>query len=239
MDSTKLIIALDYDSAEACLTLVRQLDPKSCRLKIGKELFTAAGPSIVEAVQHQGFEVFLDLKFHDIPNTVAKAVKAAANMGVWMVNVHASGGQAMMEAALEQAQAAVKPPYLIAVTVLTSIDQPILNSVGISGSPAQQVERLALLAKMSGLNGVVCSAHEVHQIKAACGPEFLCVTPGIRPQGSNQDDQKRIMTPQQAIQNGSDYLVVGRPVTQAKDPAAVCIDINNAIDQAQATRGKQ
>ncbi|WP_188151623.1 orotidine-5'-phosphate decarboxylase [Teredinibacter waterburyi] len=225
----RLLVALDYDNAESCRQFIQQLNPANCRLKIGKELFTSAGPAIVEIAQNAGFDVFLDLKFHDIPNTVAKAVKAAANLGVWMVNVHASGGRRMMEAAADAVAHAQRPPHLIAVTVLTSMDTADLAETGVSREPAQQVQHLAALAKQSGIQGVVCSAHEAAAMKQALGKGFVTVTPGIRPATAAADDQRRIMTPEQAAQSGSDYLVVGRPITQASDPTAVCEAIATAI----------
>jgi orotidine-5'-phosphate decarboxylase len=213
------VVALDYESSFQALAMASQLDPQRCRLKVGKELFTAAGPQLVEQLQQQGFEIFLDLKFHDIPNTVAKAVLAAARMGVWMVNVHASGGAEMMQTT----QAALKAkgghqPLLIAVTVLTSMDAAGLKATGIDQTPAQRVLSLAHLSQQSGFDGVVCSAQESALLKAELGAEFKLVTPGIRPSFAVAGDQKRIMTPAQAIQTGSDYLVIGRPITQAKEP---------------------
>lgn len=226
----KVVIALDYDNKEQALAFIAQLDPSTCRLKIGKEMFTHFGPEFVKLVVGKGFDVFLDLKFHDIPNTVAKAVKAAADLGVWMVNVHASGGRRMMEAA----KAILEPygdkaPLLIAVTVLTSMDETDLTELGITISPAEQVKRLAVLTKASGLDGVVCSSHEAEALKALLGKSFKLVTPGIRPAGSEAGDQRRIKTPKQAIESGSDYLVIGRPITQAKDPVAVLNEINASL----------
>ena len=214
-----IVVALDYESSFQALAMASQSDPQRCRLKVGKELFTAAGPQLVEQLQQQGFEIFLDLKFHDIPNTVAKAVLAAARMGVWMVNVHASGGAEMMQTT----QAALKAkgghqPLLIAVTVLTSMDAAGLKATGIDQTPAQRVLSLAHLSQQSGFDGVVCSAQESALLKAELGAEFKLVTPGIRPSFAVAGDQKRIMTPAQAIQTGSDYLVIGRPITQAKEP---------------------
>lgn len=221
-----IIVAMDFDASALCLDLARQLDPKQCRLKVGKELFTAAGPQLVESLHRLGFEVFLDLKFHDIPNTVAKAVKAAANLGVWMVNVHASGGERMMVAARESlASIQGNKPLLIAVTVLTSMTADDLAGTGIARSPAEQVQHLAVLAQQSGLDGVVCSAQEASSLKSSLGKNFALVTPGIRPAGSAADDQRRILTPQEALSAGSDYLVIGRPITQAADPALACEQI--------------
>lgn len=215
-----LIIALDYPSLDAALCMADQLDPARCRVKVGKELFTRSGPAVLEALHGRGFEVFLDLKFHDIPNTVASAVQAAAEQGVWMVNVHASGGRRMMEAAIQRLSQHGLTTHLIAVTVLTSMQADDLADVGIQSSLAEHVERLAQLAKQSGLHGVVCSAQESAQIKALCGESFLKVTPGIRPSFAAANDQQRIMTPSQAMQAGSTHLVIGRPVTQAIDPMA-------------------
>ena len=217
--SSPIVVALDYDSSSQALAMASQLDPQRCRLKVGKELFTAAGPQLVDQLQQQGFEIFLDLKFHDIPNTVAKAVLAAARMGVWMVNVHASGGAEMMQAT----QAALKAkgghqPLLIAVTVLTSMDAAGLKATGIDQTPAQRVLSLAHLSQQSGFDGVVCSAQESALLKTELGAGFKLVTPGIRPSFAVAGDQKRIMTPAQAMQAGSDYLVIGRPITQAKEP---------------------
>ena len=226
----KVVIALDYDNKQQALAFIEQLDPSTCRLKIGKEMFTHFGPEFVQLIVAKGFDVFLDLKFHDIPNTVAKAVKAAADLGVWMVNVHASGGRRMMEAA----KAILEPygdkaPLLIAVTVLTSMDQSDLTELGINLTPAEQVKRLATLTKLSGLDGVVCSSHEAEELKALLGASFKLITPGIRPAGSDAGDQRRIKTPKQAMDSGSDYLVIGRPITQAADPVAVLNDINASL----------
>jgi orotidine-5'-phosphate decarboxylase len=219
MSSTSpIIVALDFPTAAAALALAAQLDPRQCRLKVGKELFTRCGPAIVEALQAKGFEVFLDLKFHDIPNTTAMAVKAAAELGVWMVNVHCSGGLRMMAACretLEQINGA--KPLLIGVTVLTSMEQEDLAGIGLDVAPQLQVLRLAGLAEQAGLDGLVCSALEASVLKTA-HPQLQLVTPGIRPAGSAQDDQRRILTPAQALQAGSDYLVIGRPISQASNP---------------------
>jgi orotidine-5'-phosphate decarboxylase len=210
--------------------MAQQLDPSKCRVKVGKELFTASGPQILEQLHKLNFDVFLDLKFHDIPNTCAGAVAAAAELGVWMVNVHASGGERMMVAAAEAIANKSHKPLLIAVTVLTSMEQSDLAGIGLDVSPQQQVERLAKLAKQSGMDGVVSSAQEIELIKELCGKNFLTVTPGIRPAGSEVDDQRRITTPQQAVDVGGDYLVIGRPITQADDPSRACIDIINSLN---------
>ncbi|WP_333607055.1 orotidine-5'-phosphate decarboxylase [Arsukibacterium sp.] len=214
-----IVVALDFQQRDAALNLVSQLDPSLCRLKVGKEMFTHFGPDFVTELQRRQFEVFLDLKFHDIPNTVAKAVAAAADLGVWMVNVHASGGSRMMQAAVAALQPfAHNKPKLIAVTVLTSMEQSDLLELGINLTPAQQVMKLAALTAQSGLDGVVCSAQEAMALKQQFGASFQLVTPGIRPASSALDDQKRVMTPKAAIAAGVDYLVIGRPITQAAQP---------------------
>lgn len=214
-----IVVALDYQSADQAIAMAQQLDPTRCRLKVGKELFTAAGPQLVDQLQKSGFEIFLDLKFHDIPNTVAKAVLVAARMGVWMVNVHASGGAEMMQTT----RSALKDkgghqPLLIAVTVLTSMDAAGLKATGIDQSPSERVLSLAHLSQDSGFDGVVCSAQEAALLKHELGKEFKLITPGIRPHFAVAGDQKRIMTPAQAVAAGSDYLVIGRPITQADNP---------------------
>jgi orotidine-5'-phosphate decarboxylase len=217
----KIIVALDFPSQDPALALVDQLDPKKCRLKVGKELFTRSGPQLVEALQGRGFEVFLDLKFHDIPNTTSAAVAAAADLGVWMVNVHASGGEKMMTACRERLEPFGKDkPLLIAVTVLTSMTAEDLAGIGIPNSPEAQVSRLATLTRNCGLDGVVCSAQEAPRLKKEQGAEFQLITPGIRPLTADKGDQQRIMTPTDALNAGSDYLVIGRPITQAPDPLA-------------------
>lgn len=216
---SQIIVALDFDDRLDALALVERLDPKLCRLKVGKEMFTRFGPGWVETLQHRGFDVFLDLKFHDIPNTAARAIAAAADMGVWMVNVHASGGRRMMEACVESLNArSGHRPKLIAVTVLTSMDQDDLSELGISDDPVAQVDRLAALTQRSGLDGVVCSAQEAERLRQQRGEGFLLVTPGIRPANAPAGDQRRVMTPADAIRAGSSYLVMGRPITQAEDP---------------------
>lgn len=198
--------------------MVEQLDPARCRLKIGKELFTRGGPPMVDKVVAKGFDVFLDLKYHDIPNTVAGACAAAADLGVWMVNVHALGGRRMMEAAREAISKAAHQPLLIGVTILTSMGEEDLREIGLSGSPVSNVERLALLAQRAGLDGVVCSPQEVPVLRTSLRGGFKLVTPGIRPVWSAKGDQTRITTPADAIRNGSDYLVIGRPITAAPQP---------------------
>ena len=229
MTTSRIIVALDYPSADAALQLVGQLSPELCRLKVGKELFTRAGPQLVESLAGQGFDVFLDLKFHDIPNTVASACHAAADLGVWMLNVHALGGARMLEAAREGVSRAGHSPLLIAVTILTSMDETDLAGVGLAGSPLDNVLRLAALAQQSGLDGIVCSSREVMPLRAELNRDFKLVTPGIRPAGSQADDQRRIMTPADAVTNGSDFLVIGRPVTQAEDPVGVLRTINSEL----------
>ncbi|MGJ8689471.1 MAG: orotidine-5'-phosphate decarboxylase [Gammaproteobacteria bacterium] len=217
-DTKRIIVALDYPDASQARLLLAQLDPTQCRVKIGKELFTRSGPSFVEEVIALGFDVFLDMKYHDIPNTVAKAVLAAAQLGVWMVNVHASGGSEMMSAAAEAVRNESHRPILIAVTVLTSMTQSDLAEIGLDVSPKEQVQRLAALAQRSGMDGVVCSAEEVSSLREALGEDFILVTPGIRPEGDAANDQKRIVTPSAALKAGSHYLVIGRPITQASNP---------------------
>lgn len=229
-DSKKIIVALDFDNLDAALALAKQLNPEQCRLKVGKELFTCCGPRIVEALHELGFDVFLDLKFHDIPNTVAKAVKAAAELGVWMVNVHASGGLEMMKAA----RAALEPygenrPLLIAVTVLTSMSSEELSQIGYQNSAELQVQHLAGLVQQAGLDGVVCSSQEASALKARFGKGFLLITPGIRPANAEVGDQKRIMTPAKALEAGSDYLVIGRPITMASSPLNALAEIAEEI----------
>ena len=231
MSDPKIIVALDYPQAQTALELVARLDPALCRLKVGKELFTLAGPKIVEQCMQRGFQVFLDLKFHDIPNTTAQACKAAASLGVWMVNVHAMGGRKMMEAAREALAKSSQPPKLIAVTILTSMAQEDLAGIGISASPAEMVLRLATLARDSGMDGVVCSAQEAALLRQHCGEKFSLVTPGIRPADAAADDQSRIMTPTAALQNGSSYLVIGRPITKAADPLLALHQISNEIGE--------
>ena len=227
--SSRLIIALDFPNATQALAFVDTLSPEQCKLKVGFELFVAAGPDFVRALVQRGFAVFLDLKFHDIPNTVASACKTAAALGVWMINVHASGGSNMMQAAKAALQGVENPPLLIAVTVLTSMDKAQLQTTGITVEPLAQVEHLARLAAESGLDGVVCSAQEAALLRQQLGKDFLLVTPGIRPAGSEQGDQSRVMTPAQAKAAGVSYVVVGRPITQANDPQAVIAQINSDL----------
>ncbi len=214
----QIIIALDFPSERTCLEFLQDIDPARCRLKIGKELFTRCGPELVRQIHSQGYEVFLDLKYHDIPNTVAGALKAAADLGVWMVNVHASGGKAMLEASRE-ALNFDDAPLLIAVTVLTSMAAEDLLGLGVSNTPEQQVQLLAEMAVASELDGVVCSAKEAEFLRRQYPENFQLVTPGIRPGGDNKDDQKRVVTPRLAMEQGSNFLVIGRPITQAEKPA--------------------
>ncbi|AWB65955.1 orotidine-5'-phosphate decarboxylase [Saccharobesus litoralis] len=229
-NNSQIIVALDFADQHDALSLVDKIKPEQCRLKVGKEMFTYFGPQFVGKLVDKGFDVFLDLKFHDIPATTAKACVAAANLGVWMVNVHTSGGEVMMSTAQEALQGlSGRKPLLIGVTVLTSMDQSDLNGLGIQKTPQEQVLSLATLAAKSGLDGVVCSAQEAIMLKQALGQDFKLVTPGIRPAGSDKGDQKRIMTPEQAVKDGADYLVIGRPITQAQDPYAVLEQINLSL----------
>ncbi|MHA6308720.1 orotidine-5'-phosphate decarboxylase [Hafnia paralvei] len=228
--TSPILVALDYADKNAALAFVDNIDPRDCRLKVGKEMFTLYGPQLVSELQQRGFEIFLDLKFHDIPNTVAHAVAAAAELGVWMVNVHASGGARMMSAAREALVPFGKDaPLLIAVTVLTSMEAEDLRGIGIEQSPADYAERLAKLTKACGLDGVVCSAHEATRLKNSCGKDFKLVTPGIRPEGSAAGDQRRIMTPVEAVKAGVDYMVIGRPITQSAAPAETLRSILNSL----------
>ena len=233
MNDPKIIIALDYPEAGPALALADRLQPSLCRLKVGKELFTAAGPALLEQLMNRGFEVFLDLKFHDIPNTVAQACKAAAGLGVWMVNVHALGGRKMLDAAREALANTGRRPKLIAVTLLTSMARGDLDDLGIVATPAEMVLRLASLARDCGLDGVVCSAQEAALLRKQCGNDFCLVTPGIRPTQASLDDQSRVMTPLAALRAGVNYLVIGRPITQAEDPLRALLDINREIGVVQ------
>jgi len=224
-----VIVALDYTSAAPALAFADQLSPRQCRLKVGKELFTHEGPALVRQLQQRGFDVFLDLKFHDIPNTVAGAVAAAADLGVWMVNVHAQGGRRMMTAAVERLRQGGHQTLLTAVTVLTSMEEADLREVGVARSPLEHVQALAGLAADCGLDGVVCSAQEAVVLRGQLPAAFALVTPGIRPASSASDDQRRIMTPEQAVAAGVNYLVIGRPITQAADPVRALADINASL----------
>ena len=227
--ASPLIVALDYADAGSAYALAERLDPRYCRLKVGKELFTRCGPDIVKALHQRDFDVFLDLKFHDIPNTTAQAVLAAAELGIWMVNVHASAGLEAMSLAKQRLSDGNFETLLIAVTVLTSMDNQALTQTGITDGLDAQVSRLAQLTKQAGLDGVVCSAQEAKTLKALCGQDFKLITPGIRLSDDNADDQKRICTPKQALADGSDYLVIGRSITQAVDPLAKLQLILNSI----------
>ena len=230
MSDNPVIVALDFPAAEPALALAGRLSPELCRLKVGKELFTRCGPGLVESLHGMGFDVFLDLKFHDIPNTVAKAVNVAGNMGVWMLNVHASGGRAMMEAAREALlEFGSQRPKLIAVTVLTSLAQIDLKQVGIDCSPEKQVSKLAFLTRDAGLDGVVCSAAETRLLRAQLPEEFCLVTPGIRRASDATGDQKRVLGPAEAMRSGSNYLVVGRPITEADSPLEALLEFNSVI----------
>lgn len=231
-DNKRILVALDYPTADQALAMAKQLDPAVCRVKVGKELFTRCGPSIVESMHGLGFELFLDLKFHDIPNTAAKACAAAAELGVWMVNVHASGGRRMMEAAREAVEThsrGAARTKLIAVTVLTSMERSDLQEIGLDIDPIDQVKRLAALTQSSGLDGVVCSAQEASALRAQAGAGFELITPGIRPANAEKGDQRRIMTPAEAIAAGSTYLVIGRPITGAADPAGAAAAIQAEV----------
>ena len=230
MTTKPILVALDYDNKNHALQLIEKLDPNMCRLKVGKEMFTLFGPQLVKDIHDRGFDLFLDLKFHDIPNTVAKAVAAAAELGVWMTNVHASGGLAMMEAAKKALLPyGDKAPMLIAVTVLTSMSDDDLKLLGINVPAFEHVQRLAKLTQQAGLDGVVCSAQEATALKSLLGQDFKLVTPGIRPVGSDAGDQHRVMTPPQAIAADSDYLVIGRPITKAADPLAALQAIHQSL----------
>jgi orotidine-5'-phosphate decarboxylase len=230
VNASRVIVALDVPSPEEAWGIASKLKPDACRLKVGKELFVAAGPGLIERLAAAGFEVFLDLKFHDIPNTVASACRAAARLGVWMLDVHALGGREMLQAAREGIEASPHKPLLVAVTVLTSMSESQLREVGIASTPMHAVGNLAALVSQSGLDGVVCSAQEAAMLRSRFDAQFKLVTPGIRPAGSSTDDQHRITTPAQAIVSGVDYLVIGRPITRAADPQAALEAINAEID---------
>ncbi len=225
----RVIVALDFPDSGAAMELVSGLDPNLCRLKVGKEMFTRFGPSLVEQLAARGFDLFLDLKFHDIPNTVAAACAAAADLGVWMTNVHASGGRRMMEAARDRLQQLQQSPLLVAVTILTSMGQHDIAEIGYSGTPAENVIRLAQLADSSGMDGIVCSPLEAGEVRPLVGADFRLVTPGVRPVSAKKDDQKRVMTPADALENGADFLVIGRPITASVDPMQSLRDILSGI----------
>jgi len=229
MNDPKIIVALDFPDSRQALEFARKTSPDQCRLKIGKELFTSCGPALVEQLVGSGYDIFLDLKFHDIPNTVQKAASAAARLGVWMLNVHALGGSAMMQAAREGVEIVAQRPFLIAVTVLTSLSSQDLRDIGIDRSVPDLVDQLARNALANGLDGVVCSAAEAPALRSSIGDSALLVTPGIRPEWASTDDQQRIVTPQQALADGASYLVIGRPITRHQDPAAALALIIESI----------
>jgi orotidine-5'-phosphate decarboxylase len=234
LDNKRIIVPLDVPDADAALALASRLDPKLCRVKVGKELFVAAGPAVVARLHDRGFEVFLDLKFHDIPNTVAGACRSAARLGVWMLNVHASGGEAMLRAAREAVDAVAKPPLVIGVTILTSLADADLALVGFEGNVIRNVERLARLSHGCGLDGVVCSAQEAAIVRKATSADFVLVTPGIRLASDAVQDQARVVTPVDAIRNGANYLVIGRSITGAPDPVAKLTQIRESLEGAPA-----
>ena len=230
MNDPRIIIALDFPDQCTALNFAAKLDSTLCRVKVGKELFTLAGPQLVEKLMKLGFDVFLDLKFHDIPNTVAAACSAASSLGVWMINVHALGGSKMLLAARRALDG--KKTKLIAVTLLTSLNQDDLNELGIADIPETMVQRLALLAQHCGLDGVVCSALEAVSLRKVTGKDFYLVTPGIRSSGDGHDDQIRIATPAMAIHSGASYLVIGRPITRSQDPLEALHRFNGEISSA-------
>jgi orotidine-5'-phosphate decarboxylase len=232
--NSPLILALDFSTEREVWTLVDQLEPGICRLKVGKELFTACGPSLVRALVARGFDVFLDLKYHDIPHTVAQACRAAADLGVWMVDVHASGGGAMLEAARHALEPYPRRPLLIAITILTSLQDDDLVALGFGCPVTEAVQRLARLAEAHGLDGVVCSAREAPLLRSQVAASFRLVTPGIRLPEDERDDQKRVVTPVKALQDGSDYLVVGRSITRSEDPMKALAQFNSLISGARS-----
>lgn len=229
MDYNRLIVALDFPDTDQAINFARQLDPQSCRIKIGKELFTRGGPAVVEALKQLQFDIFLDLKFHDIPNTVAKACLAACDLGVWMVNMHTLGGVAMLSAASAALEAVTPRPLLIGVTILTSHSEESIHAIGLSGTIEQNIVHLASQAREAGLQGVVCSAQDVQFLKNSLPADWVYVTPGIRPLAAATHDQHRVMTPYDAMRNGSTYLVMGRPVIKAADPMKVIETVNRDI----------
>ena len=232
MSDPRIIVPLDFPEPRQALEFVEKLQPVLCRLKVGKELFTKAGPILVEKLIGKGFDVFLDLKYHDIPTTVARACAVAADLGVWMVNMHASGGTQMMSFAREELEKKSHRPLLIGVTILTSMNEEALRELGYQCSVEEQVMKLAQLTHDAGLDGVICSAQEVEMLRNSLGKDFKLVTPGVRPDGYDNNDQKRVMTPGQAINAGSDYLVIGRPITQAEDPVQVLKNIEEEFSSA-------
>jgi len=229
MNDSKVIVALDFSSLDETVAFLKKIKGQNCRVKVGKELFTNEGPNIIKLIQQYGFEIFLDLKFHDIPNTVSSAIKASCNLGVWMVNVHASGGKHMMLAAREAVESSSHKPLLIAVTILTSFDNSSYKELGFKNEIQEQIAHLAIMSEKSGMDGIVCSANDVRSIKPLVEEKFQFITPGIRVVNSN-DDQKRVTTPENAISNGSNYLVIGRPVTLSDDPATIIEKINQRIN---------
>ncbi|MES9830741.1 MAG: orotidine-5'-phosphate decarboxylase [Candidatus Thiodiazotropha sp. LLP2] len=229
---SRVIVALDFPQQQQALDLVEHLDPSLCKLKVGKEMFTRLGPPFVEQLRKKGYDVFLDLKFHDIPNTVAAACDAAADLGVWMMNMHASGGRRMMVAARERLESRSSRPLLVAVTILTSLGAEDIHEIGFNGEAAEHVVRLAKLTDEAGLDGVVCSPREATELRRHLNQDFLLVTPGVRPSSAAKDDQRRVMTPAEAIGAGSSYLVVGRPITAADDPIQALKSINEEVAQS-------
>jgi len=237
----QVLVALDFANPMRALALADRLDPLMCGLKVGKEMFVVAGPEPVRWMIERGFNVFLDLKFHDIPNTVAQACAAATRLGVWMIDVHAAGGRDMLAAARQAVRETsnargTRRPWLIGVTVLTSLGEESLREIGFADGVEQGATRLARLTQDCGLDGVVCSAREAATLRAACGSGFQLVTPGIRPAGATPDDQARVITPEAAVANGADYLVIGRPITQAPDPVAALAAINAALSSQREVR---
>jgi orotidine-5'-phosphate decarboxylase len=235
LTADSIVVALDCPDSVSAQNVVERLDPSLCALKVGKELFISAGPRwLEESLIQKGYQVFLDLKLHDIPNTVAMGCLSAARLGVWMLTLHASGGRTMMETAREALdRSGIKSPILVAVTVLTSLSERDFAEIGWVGSSQTQVQRLAQLAHLSGMDGVVCSAHEIQSVKQEMGAGFLCVTPGIRPKGCEAFDQQRVMTPGEAIRAGGDHLVIGRPITLAPDPLAALVSIREEMEKVQ------
>ena len=229
MDNSKIIVALDFESLKETEDFLKKVKGQNCRVKVGKELFTNEGPNVIKLIQQYGFEIFLDLKFHDIPNTVSRAIKASCNLGVWMVNVHASGGKQMLLAAREAVDSSSNKPILIAVTILTSYDNSSYQELGFKNNLLDQIAYLTTLSENSGMDGIVCSANDIHSIKPLVKEKFQFVTPGIRLANSD-DDQKRVTTPEDAITQGSNYLVIGRPITSSEDPAALIEKINQKIN---------
>lgn len=229
MNNSKIIVALDFGSLSETEDFLKKVKGQNCRVKVGKELFTNEGPNVIKLIQQYGFEIFLDLKFHDIPNTVSRAIKASCNLGVWMVNVHASGGKQMLLAAREAVDSSSNKPILIAVTILTSYDKYSFQELGFKNNLLDQIAYLATLSENSGMDGIVCSANDIPSIKALVKEKFQFITPGVRLANSN-DDQKRVTTPEDAIKQGSNYLVIGRPITSSEDPAALIEKINQKIN---------